>query len=233
MPGMRARRSLVCSPAVKSSVIWDWNGTLLDDVEICIASINRLLARRELPAMTVDRYRKVFTFPVQRYYEEMGFDFTAESFADVAVEYHDAYEELVPGANLHGDAMAALDQLRDGGALQVVLSALEEQRLRNELRVRSIDHYFTHVYGLSDLHARSKSERGRELLEAIGSNGAGCWMIGDTDHDAEVAESIGVQCILVSCGHHSEGRLRSTGARVVANLTEAIAIVQETVTTQS
>ena len=112
---MRVRRSLVCSPAVKLSVIWDWNGTLLDDVEICIASINRLLARRELPAMTVDRYRKVFTFPVQRYYEEMGFDFTAESFADVAVEYHDAYEELVPGANLHSDALAALDQLRESG----------------------------------------------------------------------------------------------------------------------
>ncbi len=233
MPGMRVRRSLVCSPAVKSSVIWDWNGTLLDDVNICIASINRLLARRKLPVMTVERYRKVFTFPVQRYYEEMGFDFTAESFADIAVEYHEAYEKLVSGASLHGDAMAALDQLRGNGALQVVLSALEEKRLRNELRVRSIDHYFAHIYGLSDLHARSKTERGRELLEAMGLNGAACWMIGDTDHDAEVAASIGVQCILVSCGHHSEGRLRSTGARVAENLTEAIAIVQGTTTSQS
>jgi len=199
---------------------------LLDDVDICIESVNRLLARRELPAMTVKRYRRVFTFPVQRYYEEMGFDFSTESFTEVAVEYHDAYEDLVRGADLHGDAVPALNQLQASGVQQVVLSALEEQRLKNELQVRKIDHYFNQVYGLSDLHARSKAERGRELLDAIGSNGAEFWMIGDTDHDAEVAGSLGVQCILVSCGHHSEDRLRATGARVVRNLTEAIAIVQ-------
>jgi len=218
--------SLLCSPVVKSIVIWDWNGTLLDDVDICIESVNRLLARRELPAMTVKRYRRVFTFPVQHYYEEMGFDFSTESFTQVAVEYHDAYEDLVRGADLHGDAVPALNQLQASGVQQVVLSALEEQRLRNELQVRKIDHFFNHVYGLSDLHARSKAERGRELLEAIGPNGAEFWMIGDTDHDAEVAASLGVQCVLVSCGHHSEDRLRATGARVVQNLTEAIAIVQ-------
>ena len=230
---MRVGWSLVCSPAVQSSVIWDWNGTLLDDVEICIAAINRLLARRELGAMSLERYRRVFSFPVQRYYEEMGFDFTAESFADVAVEFHDAYEELVPGANLHGDAVPALNQLKACGIQQVVLSALEERRLRNELRVRNIDHYFTHAYGLSDLHARSKIERGRELLEAVGSNGARCWMIGDTDHDAEVAASLGVQCVLVACGHHSEDRLGSTGARVAQNLTEAISIVQDSIANDS
>jgi len=183
--------------------------------------------------MSLERYRRVFSFPVQRYYEEMGFDFTAESFADVAVEFHDAYEELVPGANLHGDAVPALNQFKARGIQQVVLSALEERRLRNELRIRNIDHYFTHAYGLSDLHARSKTERGRELLEAVGSNGVRCWMIGDTDHDAEVAASLGVQCVLVACGHHSEDRLGSTGVRVAQNLTEAMSIVQDSIAADS
>lgn len=233
LQGVRVAGSLVCSPAVKASVIWDWNGTLLDDMEICIEAINRLLARRELQAMSAERYRRVFSFPVQRYYEEMGFDFTAESFADVAVEFHDAYEELVPGADLHGDAVPALNQLRARGVQQVVLSALEERRLRNELRIRNIDHYFSHAYGLSDLHARSKTDRGRELLDAIEPNGAQCWIIGDTDHDAEVAHSLGVQCILVACGHHSEERLVSTGARVARNLTDAISIVQNSISADS
>lgn len=183
--------------------------------------------------MTAERYRRVFTFPVQHYYEEMGFDFAAESFTDVAVEYHDAYEELVPTASLQPDALSALKKLRASGVRQVVLSALEEQRLRNELRVRGIDHYFTHAFGLSDLHARSKIERGQELLEAIGSDGTGCWMIGDTDHDEEVAKALGIRCILVACGHHSRSRLRSTGAPVVPTLSDAIAIVQKTITAQS
>jgi phosphoglycolate phosphatase len=221
---------LVFSEVVNTSVIWDWNGTLLDDVDICIASANRLLARRGLQAMTRDRYRRVFTFPVQTYYEEMGFDFSAESFADVAVEYHDAYESLVRGAKLHADAILVLEKLKDLGFDQVVLSALEEGRLRNELRVREIDHYFTHAYGLSDLHARSKTARGEELLRELGSTGDGWWMIGDTDHDAEVASALGVSCILVACGHHSEDRLKPTGARVVADLTEALSILSAEVT---
>jgi phosphoglycolate phosphatase len=223
---------LVFSVAVNTSVIWDWNGTLLDDVEICIASANRLLARRGLSEMTLDRYRRVFTFPVQVYYEEMGFDFATESFADVAVEYHEAYEAYVRGAQLHGDAISVLENLKALGIRQVVLSALEEDRLLNELRVRNIDHYFRHAYGLSDLHARSKTARGRELLRALDSDGSGCWMIGDTDHDAEVADALGVSCILVACGHCSGDRLKSTGERVVANLTEALAILNDELGTE-
>jgi phosphoglycolate phosphatase len=218
-------RLLVFSVAVKISVIWDWNGTLLDDVQICISAANVMLDRRGLEAMTLDRYRRVFTFPVQAYYVEMGFDFATESFADVAVEYHEAYASRVRGASLHADAIPVLENLRELGIAQVVLSALEEGRLRNELRLREIDHYFSHAYGLSDLHARSKTARGKELLQELGSDGNGWWMIGDTDHDAEVAHALGVSCILVACGHHSEDRLKSTGARVVANLTEALEVL--------
>jgi phosphoglycolate phosphatase len=217
---------MVSSGAVSTSIIWDWNGTLLDDVDICIDAANKLLSPRGLPPMTRQRYRRVFAFPVQDYYEEMGFDFALESFSDVAVEFHAAYESAVRSADLHADAISVLKALNEDGAQQVVLSALEETRLQNELRIRDIKRYFTHAYGLSDLHARSKTERGRELLETLGSDGTGCWLIGDTDHDAEVADSLGVSCILVACGHHAEERLQSTGERVVPTLTAALDILK-------
>jgi len=211
-------------------VIWDWNGTLLDDVEICVQSMNLLLGRRGLTPMTVDQYRSVFTFPVQRYYELVGFDFQSESFSDVALEYHEAYEGLVRRAKLHSDAIQALERLSAQEVSQVVLSALEERRLHNELRIRGIGHHFTHAFGLSDLHARSKAERGRELVAALESGTSVRWMIGDTDHDAEVAAEIGATCVLVSCGHHSYERLSRAGVPVVSNLTEAIAVIQNGLT---
>jgi phosphoglycolate phosphatase-like HAD superfamily hydrolase len=155
----------------------------------------------------------------------MGFDFSREDFADVAVEYHDEYEELVVQAELHRDAEAALESFRKRGARQAVLSALEETRLRNELRIRGIDRFFSHAYGLSDLNATSKADRGRELLTALGENGRG-WMIGDTAHDAEVSRVMGVNCVLVECGHHGSETLSSTGMPFFPNLTEAVAYVQ-------
>ena len=77
------------------AVIWDWNGTLLDDVDACVQAINLLLEPRGLAPMTRARYHREFTFPVRRYYDTMGFDFSAETFDDVAVEYHQAYESVV------------------------------------------------------------------------------------------------------------------------------------------
>lgn len=208
------------------TVIWDWNGTLLDDVEACIAAANVLLARRDLEPMTRARYYRLFTFPVIRYYEAMGFDFTRESFDDVAVEYHAAYGTLVGEANLHADARSSLARLSDLGIQQAVLSALEEERLRNELQTRQIHHYFTHVFGLADLHAWSKAARGLELLEATSCDREQCWMVGDTAHDAEVARAMGIRCVLVSCGHQSEARLKETGVAVVRDLRRAVEMIE-------
>lgn len=209
-----------------TTVIWDWNGTLLDDVDACIAAVNVLLARRDLEPMARERYHRLFTFPVIRYYEAMGFDFTREPFDDVAVEYHAAYETLVGGAKLHADARAILKRLSDLGVRQAVLSALEEDRLRNELQIREISHYFTHVFGLADLHARSKAARGLELLDAMSCEREQCWMIGDTAHDAEVAREMGIRCVLVSRGHQSEARLRETGVPVVPDLPGVVEMIE-------
>ena len=64
----------------KKAIIWDWNGTLLDDVELCINSMNLLLKERNLQALTIDRYREIFTFPVKEYYQKAGFNFKTENF---------------------------------------------------------------------------------------------------------------------------------------------------------
>src|SRR5262245_43055202 len=50
-------------------VIWDWNGTLLNDVTHAIDTINFLLEPRGLPLMSIERYREIFGFPIRRYYE--------------------------------------------------------------------------------------------------------------------------------------------------------------------
>jgi phosphoglycolate phosphatase len=68
-------------------ILWDWNGTLFDDVWVNVSAMNTLLARRNLPLLTVERYRTVFTFPVRTYYQAIGLDLTAESFEDLSVEF--------------------------------------------------------------------------------------------------------------------------------------------------
>ena len=68
-----------------NTIIWDWNGTLLDDVDICIDIINELLSIRNQQPLTRSRYREIFTFPVKDYYSKAGFDFTQEPFDKIPV----------------------------------------------------------------------------------------------------------------------------------------------------
>ncbi len=82
-------------------VIWDWNGTLLNDVPHAVETINFMLEPRGLPLMNIERYREVFSFPVRRYYETLGFDLQAESFAHLCDQFVDRFMVRV------GDAAGA------------------------------------------------------------------------------------------------------------------------------
>ena len=72
-------------------VIWDWNGTLLDDVGECVAVLNDMLGKRGMELATVERYQKAFSFPVINFYLDLGFDFEKEPFDKVADEYIESY----------------------------------------------------------------------------------------------------------------------------------------------
>ena len=69
----------------ESIIIWDWNGTLLDDVSICIDIMNEILGRRGLDKLTRKKYQQIFRFPVIDYYRQLGFDFKRDSFENLSL----------------------------------------------------------------------------------------------------------------------------------------------------
>jgi phosphoglycolate phosphatase len=204
------------------SVIWDWNGTLLNDLGHCIASINILLKKRNLPALDDAHYREVFSFPVKEYYQKIGFDFTKEDFAIPAKEFIDIYDQNIESCGLHNHAKEVLSYFHEKGARQFVLSAMRQNMLELTLKHNDIFDFFEGVAGLNDHYAVSKIERGRQLIDQFKINKDECFIIGDTNHDFEVAQEIGIKCILIADGHQSERRLRETGATVLQGLTELL-----------
>ena len=204
------------------SVIWDWNGTLLNDLDLCIASINRLLEKRNLPVLTNHQYKEVFSFPVKDYYAAIGFDFSKEDFSVPAHEFIDLYNAGVPNCSLQPNAKAVLDHIKNKGFKQFVLSAMQHKMLEETLKHQKIYAYFDGVVGLDHHYATSKIERGEELIKKFNIDKEKATMIGDTIHDFEVAELLGIHCVLIANGHQSEDRLKSTGARVIQSLNDLL-----------
>ncbi len=201
-----------------NTIIWDWNGTLLDDVDICIKSINILLQARGLPLLDKKRYLEIFTFPVKEYYRKAGFDFSVEPFETPASEFMSLYYNFLPEADLFPCAGEVLQQLKDTGYRLVVVSAMEHDSLVQSLKDKRIYHYFQGVYGINDIYAHSKTEVARAMFSELGFQSSQCLMAGDTLHDLEVAEALGVRHLLVASGHQSAGRLTARTANVVRSL---------------
>jgi phosphoglycolate phosphatase len=201
-------------------IIWDWNGTLVDDAWLCLEIINNLLHKRNIPKLNLREYQEVFDFPVKDFYAKIGFDFSKEPFHVPASEYIDAYNKERSRCGLHRGALEALSFFRDSGISQSILSASKQSSLEEAIEYYTIKSYFTNVCGLDDYYANGKIEIAKNLLAHIGENESTIVIIGDTTHDYEVARSLGIDCILFNGGHHSRKKLEQCGVRVLDTLAD-------------
>ncbi len=202
-------------------ILWDFNGTIINDVETGIVSLNTLLKRRNMPTIdSVEQYHSVFTFPITKYYENVGFDFSVEPYDKLAIEWVKENEVNIRKARLCDGAREALEYFKDKGIPQIVISATEVNMLRGHIEHLGITDYFEEILGLDNIHAESKVGLGVDWLKR--HPGAAPLMIGDTVHDAEVAKSIGCDCVLCSTGHQSLETISRVGVPTFVNLEELI-----------
>lgn len=203
--------------AAARHVVWDWNGTLLDDTQACIRAINHMLSRRKLQPLDTDRYRRTFGFPVRGYYAALGFDLEREDWDALAREFHDHYHAESRTVGLRDGIERFLAELSERDIPMSILSASESTILTRMLREQGIDRHFGRVFGLSDLYAGSKVQRGRQLIEEIALPPAEVLLVGDTIHDYEVARELGCRCVLLAGGHQATDRLMQCGCKVLTD----------------
>ena len=202
----------------KTTIIWDWNGTLLNDAHFCVMCMNKVLIKRNIPQIDIDQYRNFFTFPVKKYYEAIGFDFEKENFEVPAMEFINQYYSHLSEADLHPCATDVLEFFKKSGTKQLVLSAMEHENLIVSLTDKGIINFFDEISGINDHYAHSKLEMGIDLIKKAGVSVDKTLMIGDTLHDLEVASGLGIDCILVANGHQSKERLLKETPNVFSKL---------------
>lgn len=207
------------SPPAYKHIIWDWNGTLLDDCALCVDVMNGVLQSHGMPVVSCDDYREHFDFPVRRYYTWLGFSEDA-TFERVSHAFIDGYTDRCHECPLHDGAAALVRQLHQQGIGQIILSAHKQDSLEAIVAHHGLHHYFDKLLGLDNIYAAGKTENGRAHFATLQHAPHEVLLIGDTLHDAEVAQALGADCILLACGHQSQSRLQSTGHPVLPNLHE-------------
>ena len=203
-------------------IIWDWNGTLYNDVELCANLMNILLEEADLPIISIEKYRNVFTFPVIDYYKALGHDVGPENWERISHKFINDYEDRKYDYSIYPDAVEVLEKIKNLGISQSILSAYKQETLDELVSYFNIANYFVKLVGLDNIYAAGKIENGIKWMKELGFAKGEVLMVGDTLHDCEVAQAINADIVLISSGHQSLDKLKSCNVPIIDNLSELI-----------
>ncbi len=209
-----------------TTIFWDWNGTLLDDVAMAHRVTNEVFSALHYATLTLEEYRAAFRFPVIDYYRARGGK--DEDFPRVAEIWSDAYLAAFPGCPLMAGAAQTVRELHEKGCRQLILSASKTENLRAQVAMYpELNGMFERLLGTGDIYAGGKTHVAQAYLAETGLDPQTVVMVGDSCHDAEVADAIGCRCVLIARGHQNDVQLQKAGKPILSDITQLPAFLRE------
>ncbi|WP_102410176.1 HAD hydrolase-like protein [Beduinella massiliensis] len=208
-------------------IIWDFNGTLLQDAELALSIDNRLLRQMGMEPITLEEYRTFMRNPVELFYQDLGVDLQKHDFAQINEAFLEEFDREVLRAGLMPGALESLAAARDAGYTQSILSSSYEPTLRRQAEDLGLLPFMRAVTGLEDNRGGTKEERGLHQLATLGVAPEEAVLVGDMMTDAFVASHMGCRCILVEGGHNTRRRLCQCGMPVAQDITKVLPILME------
>ena len=205
----------------RTHLVWDWNGTLLDDLSLVVTATNHAFAAIGGPSVDADEHRARFRRPVAEFYAEiLGRAVDEEEFGELDRIFHDAYRLGLTSTTLADDALAAI---KSWPGSQSLLSMWFHRELVPAVETYGLAGIFARVDGLrteigGDLKAGHLARHLAELQVA----GDRVVLIGDSLDDAAAAASVGGAAVLYTGGFTHPARLRASGLPVADTLVEAV-----------
>ncbi|WP_345353518.1 HAD family hydrolase [Actinoallomurus liliacearum] len=208
-------------------IVWDWNGTLFDDIDATVDATNEVFASYGLPMMDRAGFQAIYSRPIWACYERLlGRALEEGEWERLDAAFHDSYHRLMERCRLAADARHAIDALTDAGHTQSLLSMWHHDRLTVAVREHGIGEIFRRVDGLRPGEAGgSKAEFMVRHLSRLGVDPAEVVAVGDSADDAAAARHAGARAILYAGGTQARADLARLGLPVVDRLTEISAYI--------
>ena len=199
----------------KKHIIFDWNGTIINDAWVFIDILNELLIPRGLNPITMEKYRSQFCFPIKSFYKKLGLNITAQAFNELEKEFVNHYNNKMYDPKLFDNATKTFRKLIDNGFKLSILSASNEKILTELVTYYSLNKYFDYIIGVDNYSANGKIESGKDLINKLNLSNHQIILIGDTDYDYKVATQLKIDCFLKINGHQSYNKLKAVTNNII------------------
>lgn len=203
-------------------IIWDWNGTLVDDHDIVIEAVNVVMSAFGGGPVTSQDYLNRYHRPVRGFYNHLlETSLTDDDWSRIDAIFNDHYISRVEAISLAAGAEEALATAGGLGHTQSLLSMWRHDLVLREADRHGITRWFQRIEGNRTQSGDPKSHSLELHLEGLDLKPEDTTMIGDTLDDFDAARAAGCGIILVT-GSQNPDSLQATGAPVVESLAEAI-----------
>lgn len=198
------------------NILWDWNGTILNDTPVAFEATNILLEKYGYPTISLEYYKDNVDTPIVNFYSKI-FDLSKENMDTLDSEWCVLYNQLSYKITLHNGVQDLLSKLCERNCHQAVLSAFKTEEITKFAKKFSVEYYFKAILGTQNIVMESKTMRGNKYMAENSLDPQETLYIGDTVHDCDTAQGLGVDCILFSCGQQSKRLLEQCGVPVYDN----------------
>ncbi len=205
-------------------IFWDFNGTIIDDVHNALACVNDMLTRKGMKTITLKEYYDYVETPIVNFYyrilppEEVVF-------SEISKAYHEDYARHMDETTLAKGAKDLLEELKEKGANQYIITSNFIGETLDLTKKFGIHHLFDEILGADNTLAESKIERAKDFFDKKGIKRNEAIFIGDTLHDLETANALGIDCVLVSYGHQGKKLLGEHNAFTVDSLLDVRTVI--------
>lgn len=197
----------------KKLAVWDWNGTLFDDMAATHIATNESLAFFGKKPITLEQEQEIFTFPLIHFYEKMGVsvDQYLEHAEEVGNLFHETYNAHKQNCDLAKDTKKILSWLQVNNITSIILSNHRQETLDSDVQHFGIEDYFETISGNQNpatiISGLNKQERLQEYIQGHGYKNDDVMIIGDSHEEPEIAHKLNIMGISISGGLLSPSRL--------------------------
>ena len=208
-----------------TTILWDFNGTVMDDMGASAGAVNAMLQKRNLPLISEEWYTKHLIMPLEAFYESVGFDMQKERIEEVSAEFQQECKKFP--RPVFPEVREALAQFQNAGYRQLLFSSLYHDLLIAQAQERGVADYFEGIVGRQDRSLGGKEAAVQAYLEQHRIEPKQVLIVGDLTTDADMARYVGSPCALICKGHQHREILEKTDAYVLDSAAEIAALLEE------
>ncbi len=190
------------------NIIFDWSGTLVDDLPAVWEATNHVFSQAGVAPLTLDQFRAEFALPFTGFYQR----YTPHvAMPQLEAWFHGRFREVQESVVALPHAREFLEFCRERGVRTFVLSTVHREHFATQNRKVGFEPFLDRPY----VEVWDKRTKIHELLAENGLHPAETLFIGDMEHDIETARHGGVSSCAVLTGYNRLDQLRAAQPDVI------------------